>query len=551
MDFKLSFVWIVARCAAKRYAPVVLFIALQFTDCMQSQTRAATKAPQPDSAAHATWAGLQLTKVLSMLPLAQHSKSATSTASDATKPLSTADVVQATLNDNLAMRTAVSSLLLQAQRLGRVARAEFGPKLSTNASTQRSSSVASGTALLSAQAQAALDLNWRLRSGANIKLSNSHTRSTQPGQLTNNGQQVSISISQPLLKGAGRVINEASLTGTESSYRVAVKALGQTAQTLLAQALGAYVAVQQAQEATKQAQVAHQLAQRVYDLNTALVNAGRSPSNVLLQSESDIAAARLGIAQAQNSQRQAVRVLAQAMGRSNLFDGVELDLTDNFERDDDLTPDEHTLVSQALQASSELFAAREAVAQAELALTIATDALRPSLAVSAGSTIASGNSTGNTAGAGNKNHSIGLNFEYSFDRAPLQIEKTSAQINLDNARAQFQEGEQRVRDAAIDALRNLSFARAQHGLARNALALANQQLDAEVTRQSLGRSSQLELTNAQQALAAANRQLLDAARQVFRARNELAQIDGSLLRKWGAQSLLEDWLAQAQQELNP
>jgi outer membrane protein TolC len=467
------------------------------------------------------------------------------------KPLSTAEVVQTTLTDNLAMRTAVSNLLLQAQRLSRVARAEFSPKLSTSASTQRSSSVASGASQLSAQAQAALDLNWRLRTGANIKLSNSLSRNAQPGQLTNNTQQIGISISQPLLKGAGRVVTEAGLMGAESAYRIAAKTLGQTAQTLLAQALNAYIAVQQAQETTKQAQVAFDLAQRVYELNTALVNAGRSPRNVLLQSESDVAAARLGIAQAQNAERQAVRTLAQAMGRSNLFEGVELVLTDSFERDDEPTPDGHTLINQALQASSELFAAREAVAQAELALAVATNGLLPSLAVSAASTIAPGGAAGNAGVGGNRNHSIGLSLEYTFDRAPLQIEKSSAQVNLDTAREQLQEIEQRVRDAALDTLRNLTFARSQYSLARNALELAQQQQDAEITRQSLGRVSQLELTNAQQSLAAANRQLLDAMRQVFRGRIELAQIEGSLLQKWRVQSLLDGWLAQAQQELNP
>ncbi len=537
----------VAHSAVKRCAPIIVFNILGFTSCTPALARTAGSAPDAAYAEQTAWVGLQLTRVLSLQPLEQRSEPAASAVANAVKALSAFDAAQATLTDSLSMRTALSSLLLQAQRLARVARAEFRPKLSTNTGTQRSSTVASGAAQWSAQAQAALDLNWRLRSGANVKLSNSLSRKAQPGQLTNNAQQVGITISQPLFRGAGRVINEASLAGAESAYRLAAKTLGQTAQTLVVQALAAYIAVQQAQEATKQAQVAYQLAQRVYELNTALVDAGRSPRNVLLQSESDVAAARLGIAQAQNAQHQTVRILAQAMGRSNLFDGLELVLTDSFEQNDDLTPDEQTLISQALQASSELFAASEAVAQAELALAVANNALLPSVAVSAGSTV----SVGNTAGASTKNHSIGLSLEYSFDRAPLELEKTTAQVNLDTAHAQRQETEQRVRDTAIDALNNLRFARAQRELSRSALALVNQQLDAELTRQSVGHASQLELSNAQQALAGANRQLLDAARQVFRARNELAQIDGSLLRKWGASSLVDGWLAQAQQELNP
>jgi outer membrane protein TolC len=480
-------------------------------------------------------------------PMPDRAVAATPAANNAQKSLSALDAVQSALTNGLAMRTAVIDLHLQAQRLARVVRAEFTPKLTASAGGQRDISVATGATQSSVQAQAALDLNWRLRTGANIRLGNTLTNNTQSAQQSQSGQGVNLTISQPLLRGAGRVVNEAAQMSAESAFRVAAKALGQSAQTLVVQVLAAYVAVQQAQEAAKQAQVAYVLAQRLHALNVALVGAGRSPRNALLQSESDISAAQLGVAQAQNTQRLAVRTLALAMGSSNLLDGLDLLLSDTFEAEEDgRLPAEQTLAAQALQASFELFSAREAVAQAELALVLANDNLLPSLALTAGSTV----SSGNTAGARNRNNSVGLSLEYSFDRAPLQLEKASAQANLDKARNLLLETEQRVRDAAIDALRNLNFARAQHDLARNALGLATQRLDAEVTRQSLGRTSQLELTNAQQALAASNRQLLDAARQVFRSRIELAQINGSLLRKWGVYTLLEGWVDQAAQELH-
>ena len=526
---------------------VTIFGFSLFLSCVNSHANSEGNPILPESNSQNFKVTLPLSKELSTTPLHPNSKSSVSAQDLLAHSLSITDAVQAALTDNLSMRTAVNALLLQARRLADVTRAEFSPKLSTSASAERGTSLNSSATQANVQTKAALDLNWRLRTGANVKLSNSLTRSSQTGSLANTAGLIGISISQPLLKGAGRVVNEANAAGAESAYRVAAKALEQKTQTLIAQALAAYIAAQQAQEASKQAQTAYQLAQRVYGLNSALVGAGRSPRSVLLQSESDVAAASLAVAQAQNTQRQAMRALAQAMGRSNLFDRLDPVLSDSFERDDDPIPHEQALISQALQASSELFAAREAVAQAELALAVAQNGLLPSLAVSAGSTI----SPGNTAVARAKNHSVGLSFEYSFDRAPLQLEKSSAQVNLDTARAQFQESEQRVCDTAIDALRNLNFARAQRELARNALALANQQLDAEVTRQSLGRTSQLELTNAQQALAAANRQLLDAARQVFRARNDLAQIDGSLLHKWGVHNLLQGWLDQAAHEMKP
>lgn len=453
---------------------------------------------------------------------------------------SLADAVQSTLTNTVSMRAAVENLHIQAQRLARVGRGQFLPKLSTSALTQRDRSVAADVAQLGSEAQILVDMNWRLRSGANVKLSGSLSRNALPGQPINAAQLMGISISQPLLRGASRKVTGAGLEADESGYRIARKSLEQLAQMLLLQTLDAYVAAQQAQEATEQAQVAYQVAQAAYELNAALLNAGRVPRNVLLQSESDVATARLAVAQAQNSQRQAVRGLARAIGNSNMFDDVSLVLTDSFEQDDSPLPNEAEIVGNALQASAELLVAREAVVQAELALTLAKDALRPALAVVAGSDVTFG---------GQHRGSIGLSFEYSFDRAPLRLEKASAQLNLDTARAQLEEVQQRVRDSAIDSVQNLSFTRAQQSLARNALALAKQQLEAEVTRQRIGRASQLELTNAQQALAAANRQLLDATRQVLRARNEVAQIDGSLLQRWGVKTLVDNWIAQAQMEL--
>jgi outer membrane protein len=312
------------------------------------------------------------------------------------------------------------------------------------------------------------------------------------------------------------------------------------------QALNAYISVQQAQAASAQARQALSLAQRLHDLNRALVNAGRSPQVVLLQSEADVASARLAVTQADNAQRQSIRALAQTMGQSNLLDGMELVLPDNFDSEGaEALPDEQTFVETVVKSSYELFAAQETVAQAEIALALARDRLLPSLALTAGTTL----DYANAARTRGQSHFIGLNFEYSFDRAPLQIEKSAARTNLDLAREQLQDVEQQVRDAAIDALRNLAFAQAQSRLSQASLALAEKQLDAEVTRQSLGRTSQLELSNAQQALAASRRQVLDAAQQVFRSRLELLRLDGSLLQVWGMQPQVDGWLAQAGKEL--
>jgi outer membrane protein TolC len=475
-------------------------------------------------------------------------------ASAAPPTLSADQAVRSALTESLSMRSAVTLLQLQGQRLSGVSRAEFLPKLGTTAGVLRSGSRVDGVSQSSAQAQAGLDINWRLKTGAEIKVTNSWARNQLAGSSASESggapwlRSTSVSISQPLLKGAGRVVNEARWVAAESAFRVATRSLEQVASNLVAQVLNAYLAVQQAQAATRQAQTAYALAQQVNDLNAALVEAGRSPRNVLLQSALDVSSARLGVAQAENSQRQAVRALERAMGRSDPFDSPDVVVNQPLDaQDDGPLPDEQALVEAALQNSADLLAARENVLLAESALEVARDGLLPALAVSVGSEWTP--SAASTARNG-PNHFVGLSMNYSFDRAPARLEERAALANLETARAQLADVERQVRDSAIDGLRNLRFALEQRSLMREAFALASQQLDAEVTRQRLGRISPLELSSAQQALAAANRQLLDASRDVFLSRINLALTDGSLLTTWGAQAMVSEWIAQAQTESN-
>jgi outer membrane protein TolC len=460
--------------------------------------------------------------------------------------LSAAQAVKAALTQGLQMRSAVSNFLLQSQRLTMVSRKEFDPKLGMNASASRNFSASNGQSQSSLVNQVALDLNWRLRTGATIKINPITGVSNQTGGANKSSQSVNLSVSQPLFKGASRSVVEAGLESAESAFRLASESLKHTAENIAIQALDAYLSVQQTQAALMQARQSLELARKLYVLNQALVSAGRSPRIVLLQSEIDVSSARLSVAQADNALRLSVRALAQTMGQSNLFEGLEIIATDNLESSQaiDLL-DEQVFVALALDTSYELFAARELMMQAKKAFEVAKDGLLPSVLLNAAVTKSIGSS--NTARS--TNHSIGITYEYNFDRNLLKVELSEAQRNLDTAQAQLQNVEQQVRDGAKDALKNLAFAREQSRLSRINLDLSERQLDAEVTRHSLGRSSQLELSNAQQFQATARRQLLDTSQQAYRSHIELMRIDGSLLRVWGAETLIRGWLNQAKRDV--
>lgn len=459
--------------------------------------------------------------------------------------LRTPQVVFSALANDLPLQAARRTLALQAQGV-RVARNEFDPKVATRVATQRGLGATALVAdALQSQVRAALDVTWLLASGATVRLSQNADRQRLAGQPSLHSGSTSLAVAQPLLRGFGPAVTRARLDNSESALRVAVAGLERQAALVVASSLLAYAALQQAQAAVAQAVQAQELASRVHELNQAMVTAGRSARIVLLQSDSDLASARLGLVQATNSERLAVRALAQAMGRTDGFQDVRVvPAEDVASRTTQAPLDEAGLVRAALAQSPELLAAGEAVQVAQRELNLAEDALLPSLDLVASRNALSG-VRGSTALA---DTSVGLNFEVSFDRAPRELSRSAARAALDTAQAQRTDAQRQVRDAASDALGAYRFAMAQLELATGVSRIAAQQQEAEATRQSLGQLSQLELSTAQRTVAIANAQLRDAKVQLLQSRLDVSRLAGTLLQTMNADQLVSQWIAQATQE---
>ena len=463
-------------------------------------------------------------------------------APSATLELGTSEVVRSVLESDLSIQSARRALALQSQGV-RVAHRQFTPKVTSRVNAERVlGAAAAASGALKARAATSLDLTWLVATGATIKIGKGLERQRVSGFPDQQGGTVSATVSQPLLRGFGPGLTKSRQYDAESALRVAVAAVGRQAAVSVSSALGAYVVLQQAKEAVVQAVQAQALALRVYEFNQAMVGVGRSASIVMLQSESDVATAKLGVAQAENAERLAVRSLAQAMGRIDGFADTQLKLIDTLESSmPNIALDEAVYVATVIARSPELLAAREAVSAAQRGLDIARNDLLPALDVSLSRNLP----TGARAETGRADTVVGINFELSLDRAEGELAKSAADANLDSARSQLADAERQVRDAAQDALSAHRFALAQLALANGANQLAARQLEAEVTRQRLGYVSQLELSNAQRAMASSNAQLRDVAQQAARSRVELARLAGTLLQEWDAQRLVDDWVSQA------
>jgi outer membrane protein TolC len=454
-------------------------------------------------------------------------------------------VVFSALGNDLSLQATRRTLALQAQGV-RVARSEFDPKLATRLATQRGLGTTPRVAdAPQSQARAALDVTWLLASGATLKLSQNVDRQRLSGQPSLHSGSTSLAVAQPLLRGFGPAVTRARLANSESVLRVAVAGLERQAALVVVNSLLAYAALQQAQAAVEQAVQAQALALRVHELNQALVTAGRSARIVLLQSDSDVASARLGLVQAKNSERLAVRALAETMGRTDGFQDMRVVLAEDVASPaTGAPPDEAALVRAALAQSPELLAAGEAVKVAQRELDLAENALLPALDLVASRNVPSGG----RASAAHADTIVGLNFEVSFDRAPRELSRDAARAARDTALAQRAHAQRQVRDAASDALGAYRFALAQLELATGASRIAAQQQEAGATRQSLGQLSQLELSSAQRTVAVANTQLRDAKVLLLGSRLDVSRLAGTLLQTMNADHLVSQWIEQATQD---
>ncbi|MEN9419091.1 MAG: hypothetical protein RI988_2711 [Pseudomonadota bacterium] len=463
------------------------------------------------------------------------------------RDLSAAEVVRAALTEGLGMRVAVDNLGLQAQQLATVNRRAFLPKVSTFMGVQRQVGIETGLPPTGVRsAQAAVNVAWQLRTGGVVAVTRALDVGGAGGVSRPDAGSGVISISQPLLRGFGSAVAEAGLEAAESGFRLAVKDVRAMAASIVAQALGAYVEVQTAQAAAVQAREALQLAQHLHEVNHTLVEAGRSARVVLLQSESDIALARAGAAQAENAQRLAIRALAQLMRAGNAFEQTELVLTDELASDSAMadaaghptSETDRAFLDRVLTESRELLAAREALRLAERQLQLAENAQLPGLALTA----SYGDASLGATGGRRRDTQVGLLFEHSFDAAERKLALRAAQLALQQARDALTDTERRLREAATDAWRQHEFAAEQVRLARRTLAGIERQLDSELTRQRMGRTSQLELTSVQRALSDAQRQFRAAQVQLYLGRTQLELLDGSLLARWGMKQTVDAWV---------
>jgi outer membrane protein TolC len=120
-----------------------------------------------------------------------------------------------------------------------------------------------------------------------------------------------------------------------------------------------------------------------------------------------------------------------------------------------------------------------------------------------------------------------------LDKASQQAAVDASNASLTKAELTLAETERNAIAQTRDALKAIDFARAQYLLSTRTATLAVERLDAEVEKARAGRSSVIELTQAQDSLRDARSQELQARYAMFTSRLDLQRLTGTLLESWG------------------
>ncbi|MGO9336558.1 MAG: TolC family protein [Terracidiphilus sp.] len=195
---------------------------------------------------------------------------------------------------------------------------------------------------------------------------------------------LTFTITQPLLRGAGRFANTAlvkiarrSLAQSRSNFEAQVN---DTIQQVVSQ----YWLVVQARGALDVQQKSMKLAEASYQRDKRSLELGALPPLDIYRSQSEVAARKVGVIQAAYQLTQAEEALRQTIGadRDPQLHAMELELTEKPQPSGDLeTIDTETALAQALNQRPELDAIKDELANDETSIRLAHNQLEPNLSL--------------------------------------------------------------------------------------------------------------------------------------------------------------------------
>ncbi len=193
---------------------------------------------------------------------------------------------------------------------------------------------------------------------------------------------LNITITQPLLRGAGRFANTALIKIARRSLQQSRSAFEAEVNDAILQVVSQYWDAVQARDALDVQQKSLKLAEASYERDKRTLELGALPPLDIYRSESEVAARKVGVIQAAYALTQAEEELRLTIGanRDPLLHALELDLTEKPQPDGELASiDAETALAQALSQRPELDVVKASLDNDETNIHLAHNQLKPNL----------------------------------------------------------------------------------------------------------------------------------------------------------------------------
>ena len=429
------------------------------------------------------------------------------------------------LRDNRTIHSAYLQRIAQQFEL-RIAEDRFTPKLqlSSRALLARSQEDSSRTLEAIPATTLATELGTRFSLAWTSRLDRADSR----GRFDSSG--FGFSVTQPLLRDAGREVNAASVELARLGEQINRLNLKNTVCQTVTQIIRAYREVVRAQEQVRIAGEALGRSRQLLAINRALIAAGRMAEFEILQAEADVASQELGLEETANqleaSRRELLRLLA-------------LDLDTPLRADDDLQVRHLPIdVAQArriaLENQPEYLVQLLTGKQAKINLKVAQNSGLPDVSLAGG-----GNYSRNDF-LGSGDSSLDRRWDwYGGVQVDIPIGDLSRQQNEVRAevdtRAQVlrqADARQALEQSVGDAVRDTEARWRQYQIALRGRDLSQKKLEFERSKFKVGRSSNFQVLSFESDLRNAENTVLNVLLAYLNAQTQLDLLLGMTLESW-------------------
>jgi outer membrane protein TolC len=361
-------------------------------------------------------------------------------------------------------------------------------------------------------------------SGSTINLNNNNSNvNNNLGTNINDNtftQNLQLTFKQPLLRGAGTTISNASINIARISEQINILGLKNTLTDTITNAIFAYRELIQAQERVKIEQSSLQNATESFKVTQALIDAGRIAPVDIVQNETDIANRKVNLLEAQN-ELEAKKLALLAI--------LDIDKNANIEAEAiptvKPTPlDFDNLKKIAFETQPNFLISQLSLERNKIDFLVASDARRWDLSLDARLENRTNVETDVRAGLTLTRQFGDLTINQRFERARVDVKKS--ENSLKDARS-------RLEIALQDSIRNVNLSFSRLELSREATKLSERQLDIEQQKRNLGRGADIfQLITLQNQLAVARNTELQSTINYLNALTNLDKLLGTTLQTW-------------------